>query len=194
MLSEENNEWTFKDKLIQWLFTVEEKETGNRRIRNSEFAKNMIANHFQRKFEEQRKKAYKFKLNTIIKYPKKFAEKYKFENRPFVINLNKGQIIDLQIIHPCLIENPARKNTDKFGYTIHLPFDITDKDAAHELELFKKQDYYSKFKNNSNEGIEDYILDCGEDYDLLDKIMQRILIDLKDYNEKDEIIIEHFFA
>jgi len=195
MLSEETeNKLTFKDKLIQFLFTVLDRETGGRRIRNSEFAKNIVTNHFQKKFEEQKKRAYKFKLNTLIEYPKKFAVKYRNENKPFVISINKGQIIDLQIIHPCMIDNPIRNNTEKFGFTVHLPFDTTDEDAMEELKLFKKSEYFNDFRHNSNEGIEDYILDCSENYKLLDKMMQRILVDLKGYEKEDEILIDHFFA
>jgi hypothetical protein len=126
MLSEETeNKLTIKDKLIQFFFTVADRETGGRRIRNSEFAQNIVANHFLKKFEEQKKRAFKFRLDTLIEYPKKFAEKYRNENKPFVININKNPVIDLQVIHPCLIEIPKRDDTEKFGFTIHLPFDTT---------------------------------------------------------------------
>ena len=194
MLSEESeNRMTIQDKLIQFFFTKADRETGGRRIRNSEFAKNIVTNHFQKKFEGQKKKAYIFNLDTVIEYPKKFAEKFRNENKPFVININKSPVVDLQIIHPCLIEIPKRDDTGKFGFTIHLPFDPTYNDAREELELIKEREYFNDFKHNSNEGIEDYILDCSEDYNLLDKMMQRILVDLKDYKKEDEILISHFF-
>lgn len=195
MLKDSNDiKLTFKDKLYEFLFTVKDKETGQLRIRNSEFAQNLFRTHFQQKHEQTKKESYKFNLNTIIEYPKNFAAKYKTSNKPFVININKDQVIDIQLIHPSMMEIPNREVNEDFGFTIHLPFDSTQEEAMSELNKFKIKDYFDKFKYQSNDGIEDYILDCKEDYDLLDKMIKRILMDLKGYEATNEIFIDHFFV
>jgi len=165
LINEDEIEFTLKDRIILFLFTVKDTETGTRRVRHSEFAQNIVLNHFNKISAKQKKKMIKFSLENLIEYPKRFAEENRTQNRPFAINVSTGQLIDIQIIHPSMIIDQKRTHTDQFGFTIHLPFDTTDPNAMDELLQFKQKEYFPSFQHIAGDGIEDYLLDCGENYD-----------------------------
>ena len=194
MLIQENENLTLKGRLIHLLFTVKDKETGYRRIRNSKIAERWVLNYYRKKFENKKKNSRTFNLETLIDYLKEFGSEFREGNKFFVIDLNKGFYVDLQIIHPSLIEIPDRKNVKEFGFTIHLPFDLSEEEAKKELEKFKKMEYFGEFKYAANNGIEDYVYDSGEDYKILEQMLRKVLVDLKGYEKEDEIMIEHFFV
>ena len=194
MLIQENENLTLKGRLIHLLFMVKDKETGDRRIRNSKIAERWVLNYYRKKFENKKKNSRTFNLETLIDYLKEFGSEFREGNKFFVIDLNKGFYVDLQIIHPSLIEIPDRKNVKEFGFTIHLPFDLSEEEAKKELEKFKKMEYFGEFKYAANNGIEDYVYDSGEDYKILEQMLRKVLVDLKGYEKEDEIMIEHFFV
>ena len=194
MLIQENENLTLKGRLIHLLFMVKNKETNYRRIINSKIAERLVLNYYRKKFENKKKNSRTFNLETLIDYLKEFGSEFREGNKFFVIDLNKGFYVDLQIIHPSLIEIPDRKNVKEFGFTIHLPFDLSEEEAKKELEKFKKMEYFGEFKYAANNGIEDYVYDSVEDYKILEQMLRKVLVDLKGYEKEDEIMIEHFFV
>jgi len=145
------------------------------------------------RFQRTKVSSFKFDLTNFIEYPKQFASRHKETNKSFVINLSRKQEIELQIVHPRLI-NPLGDDRDTFGFTIDLPFNTEAKDRLTELEKFKQDERYDKFEHfKSENAIEHYKCDCHMDLELLHHLTRSILVHVMGYNADDYLLIDHFF-
>jgi hypothetical protein len=184
----------WEEKLLQ-LLTVRDRDN-TLKYRTPLIGK-VVTDYFNRNAAKTHWKIANFRVENLINYMKEFYVVYKNQNPPwFVINISRGLYIDLQIVHSSVIKdrhNIEKENYD-IGFTIHLPVNRDSEKDLRELEIFKSTSYFSTFTYNTDDGMEAYVLNCETDFDLLDTIMQKVLVDLKGYQQEDRIAVTHFFA
>ena len=171
-----------------YLFTRRDSNSGERIVRNS----TLVRWFMDRRFQRVKDNSFKFDFNNFIEYPREFAERHKLDNRSFVINISKDQFIDLQIVHPRLVDDQEIDHS--FGFTIDLPFNTDDTAGRRELALFKSSECLNRFEHyRSKDRMDHYKCDCATDLNLLQSLCRSILIDIKGYGLEDKLLIDHFF-
>ena len=188
MLKSENDyKQTLFDRIVTSLLTKRDKETNQVRLRNIPFAQRILLFHGRNKFERDKKLAYKFSLITVIDYIKEFAKVYREENKIFCINISRDQTIELQIIHPYLME----ENVEEFGFTIWLALDEDDPIHKKQLKKLEVMNEFELFIGDKDDSLI-YFIDCGIDFGKIDRFVKLVLTQFFEYENNDEILIDHF--
>ena len=180
------------EKVIYGLFTRKNSE-GTLTPKKGVLIKRILNFYTGKKFERLRKSSTKFNLNNLEDYFDDFMIEHISSNTPFVININKDIVTDLQIVHPSLIKEESMQNRKLFGFTIHLPFN-SDELGKSEFELFNQSSLNQLFREEPNTEIRTYYCDIGRDTKQLAEIIRKVLLEVKKYEENDTFIFSHWYV
>ncbi|MDY8135459.1 hypothetical protein [Aquimarina sp. 2201CG5-10] len=118
---------------------------------------------------------------------KSTADKFENKNHAFLINLAKGNIVIMQIVHGALIEQTATQ-TNSFNFSINLTFD-NEREA---LKRFKKLKISEKFKYYEYDGITCYAINFGNDQKVTSDVTLEILNKVYGFEYSDIFEFEIF--
>jgi hypothetical protein len=186
------SELSILDKVIYGLLTRKNSQ-GSLTPRKGAITKKLLNFYTGKKFERLKKSSPKFNFNNVEKYFEDFLLEHASTNAPFVININKGILTDLQIVHSSLIEDESGGNRKSFGFTIHLPFD-NDEQGNLEFEIFSQSSYKELFQEDINSEITTYFYDTGSDVKKLVEMIKKVLSSIRNYKQTDSFILTHWFV
>ena len=185
-------EYSFLEKVfINWI-SEKDPKTGHRQIKDFYYQR-FFLDYSQKQAEKEQANSYKFNLDNLIEYPKNLALLHEKSNPPFVINFSRAQEIELQVVHPVLFPQLKTADSNSFGFAIHLPFDLEDPERKGELFRFENRSYFQDFASFNEGSMQHYLLNCGTDYQKLEQNLKAVLRDLKNFQDTDQIQIDHWF-
>lgn len=150
--------------------------------------KRKIFNHFSRKLYEKKNKNVEkldiYELNNILN---KTIDLFKHKNHLFQIDINQSDWVEIQIVHPAMLNQKLTKNQEEFGFVIHWVFESmtnTNSELLEKMDSLFKSRNYTHYKNGQT--IDCFAFYCGEDTDKAYDITKTILSEICGYKNGEK--------
>ncbi|WP_299441625.1 hypothetical protein [uncultured Aquimarina sp.] len=150
--------------------------------------KRKIFNFFSRKLYEKRNKHIeKLEIYELKNTLSQAIDLFKEKNYLFQIDINHSDWVEIQIVHPHMVQEKLTENHKDFGFVVHWVFDSmkeTNTELVEKMDNLFKTFNYVHFKNGKT--IDCFAFFCGENIEMTYKITKTILYEICGYKNGEK--------
>ncbi|KAB1155928.1 hypothetical protein F7018_11505 [Tenacibaculum aiptasiae] len=150
--------------------------------------KRKIFNHFSKKlYEKTNRNVEKLNISELNNILKKTIDSFKEKNHLFQIDINHSNWVEIQIIHPAMINQKLTKNQKEFGFVVHWVFDSmtnTNSELLEKMNILFNSSKYVHYKNGQT--IDCFAFYCEEDTNKAYSITKTILSEICGYKNGEK--------